>query len=330
MIPTISVIIPVYNASSFLERCLNSVLAQTLSEIEVICIDDCSQDSSFDILVNYSKMDARIKVYKNENNIGQGLVRNKGIDLAKGEYIAFVDSDDWLENDMFEKLYSNCASKKCDVIIGNYFCDFSSGDSVVPNLSEVDKIDKDFLIIESIAPSIHLFSPNAPWGKLYRRDYLMDSNLKFESERVLLYEDKFFNLSLFVANPSIEFHNVPLYHYVIRTGSTMSSYQVNFKKRYFNLNDKIKDLFNENNISSLEIDNRFKLSLFELTFSFCLNAFVYNKSLQGKIFDFLSIVNDKRISSNTKFFKIKDIPPSSSKTNRLVKTICFLILKYLK
>lgn len=328
--PKVSVIIPVYNAENFLERCLDSVLSQTLFEIEVICIDDCSSDNSFGILEEYALKDTRLKCYRNKENIGQGLIRNKGLDLSSGEYISFVDCDDWLELTMFEVLYSKSSLKKYDIIFCNFICDFLGGETIIPDLSKVNSFTVDFLMLESIASTINLYSPNAPWGKLYRKEYLVEKNIRFESERVLMYEDKFFNLSLFVTKPSIYFETEAYYHYIIRLGSTMTSYRRDFVKRYFMMDKRIKTLFYENNIFSEEIEQRFKSSLFEISFSFCLNALVYNPSFKGKFYEFRSIINDKRISSNTKFFSLKNVPVSSSKTNGLVKSICFLILKYLR
>jgi glycosyltransferase involved in cell wall biosynthesis len=329
MSPKVSIIIPVYNASNFLERCLDSVLSQTLSDIEVICIDDCSSDNSFEILKDYVGKDSRIKFFKNEQNIGQGLTRNKGLDIAQGEYVAFVDCDDWIEPDMYEVLYSKTKIKKYDLICCNLVYDFPDGSSDAPVMPEEELITRDFLIFEGIAPSIKLFSSNSPCDKIYRREHIEKLNLRFESERVFMYEDKFFNLTFLVSNPTFCFIPTPFYHYVIRFGSTMTSYRKDFVKRYFVMDEKIKTLLVQHNVVSDETELRFKKSLFEITFAFCLNALVYNKSLKVKISEFWHLINNKRISSNAKFFTLNDIPTSSSKINRMVKSFCFLILKYL-
>lgn len=326
----ISVIIPVFNAQDYLERCIDSILNQTLSEIEVICIDDCSTDNSYDIIKKYAEKDDRIISLKNEKNIGQGLIRNIGIDIAKGEYISFVDCDDWIELNMFEKLYEVTNVKKYDVIGANFFCDFSDGKVAIPNLEDVEKFDKQFLVAECITASVKYFSPNPPWGKLYKREYINKIGLRFESERVLMYEDKFFNISLFMTNPDIFYIKDPYYHYIIRSGSTMTSYRKKFRERYFLMDDRIKALLNENNLLNAEISSRLQLSLFEMTFAFFLNTLIFNKSLKFKIAEFLEILKDKRITANVKHFTKNDIPESSSKLNALVKYFCFFIIKYLK
>lgn len=326
----VSVIIPVYNAECFLERCLDSVLSQTLSDIEVICIDDCSTDNSFKILDKYVKKDSRVRCFRNEKNIGQGFTRNIGLDIAKGEYIAFVDCDDWIESNMYEVLYSKTNIQNYDLICCNLIYDFPDGISEAPKMPSVELITLNFLIEESIASTIRLFSPNSPCDKIYRRAYLEKLNLRFESERSFMYEDKFFNLVFLISNPSFCFIPSVFYHYVIRYGSTMTSYRKEFKSRYFVMNDKIKKLFYENSLISEEIELRFRKSLFEITFSFCLNALVYNQSFKGKFLEFRNVIIDDRISSNAKYFTKSDIPVSSSKMNNLVKLICFLILKYLR
>ncbi|MBL0052071.1 MAG: glycosyltransferase family 2 protein [Bacteroidetes bacterium] len=102
----VSVIIPVYNTELYLNKCLDSVINQTLKEIEIICINDGSKDSSLDILKAYAKKDDRIIIIDKKNG-GQGLARNIAIKKATGEYLGFVDSDDWIAHDMFEKMYSS-------------------------------------------------------------------------------------------------------------------------------------------------------------------------------------------------------------------------------
>ena len=107
----ISIIIPVYNTENYLSECLDSVINQTLNEIEVICINDASTDSSLDILDDYSKYSDKIKIINCSENKGQGNARNIGITQAKGKYILFLDSDDWLELNACEELFKMAEKK---------------------------------------------------------------------------------------------------------------------------------------------------------------------------------------------------------------------------
>ena len=115
----ISVVVPVYNVGVYLEKCLDSLLAQTLDDIEILCINDGSTDNSLEILQKYAQKDERIKIFDKENE-GQGVGRNIGIKNATGEFIAFVDPDDWVELDMYEKMYAQAKKLDSQVV----FCDY--------------------------------------------------------------------------------------------------------------------------------------------------------------------------------------------------------------
>ena len=110
----VSIIVPVYNCAQFLNRCMDSLVNQTLKDIEIICINDGSTDNSPEILQEYAAKDSRIKIINKENG-GLSSARNRGLAAAQGEYLGFVDSDDWVDLDFFEKLYN--AAKKYDTDI---------------------------------------------------------------------------------------------------------------------------------------------------------------------------------------------------------------------
>lgn len=112
--PKVSVIIPVYNTEKYLRKCLDSVCNQTLSDIEIICVNDCSPDNSLEILNEYAQKDNRIKVINFEENKGVSIARNTGIDSATGEFIGFVDADDFVDLDFYEKLYNKATETGAD------------------------------------------------------------------------------------------------------------------------------------------------------------------------------------------------------------------------
>ena len=119
--PKISVIIPVYNVERYLSECLNSIINQTLKEIEIICVNDGSTDSSLSILKENASKDDRIKIIDKENE-GQGYARKVGLDIATGEYILFCDSDDYYaELTVFEELYNCIAEAKTDLVVFNFY-----------------------------------------------------------------------------------------------------------------------------------------------------------------------------------------------------------------
>lgn len=127
--PKLSIIVPVYNSSKYLYKCINSLLNQTLSDMEIILIDDCSTDNSLYIIDNYKKLyPNKIKVLVNNENKGTGYSRNKGLFIATGEYIGFIDSDDYIEHDMYEKMYVAAVNKDNDIVVTNMDLKYSGLD----------------------------------------------------------------------------------------------------------------------------------------------------------------------------------------------------------
>lgn len=162
--PNVSVIIPVYNTEEYLRKCLDSVCNQTLSNIEIICINDCSSDNSLGILKEYASKDTRIRIIDFEENKGAAAARNKGIDLAQGEYIGFIDSDDYVDLEFYEKLYNKAAETCADCAKGNYK---SAANGSV-----------DFLLNQKIRE----YSTNfvyAYCSAIFKRDVIVKNKIKF-------------------------------------------------------------------------------------------------------------------------------------------------------
>ena len=111
----VSIIVPFHNVETYIEQCLKSLVNQTLTDIEIICIDDASTDASKDIVKGFMRKDERITLLNTEKPSGQSSARNMGLKIAKGDYIGFVDSDDWVEPDMFEKMYNRALDGDTDI-----------------------------------------------------------------------------------------------------------------------------------------------------------------------------------------------------------------------
>lgn len=124
--PKVSIIVPVYNAEKYLQECVNSILNQTLSDLELILVDDGSTDSSPALCDKCAAQDERVKVI-HQTNAGAAVARNNGIKVAQGEYIAFVDSDDWIDTDMYERMLDAAAANDCDLVICDCLKEFDSG-----------------------------------------------------------------------------------------------------------------------------------------------------------------------------------------------------------
>ncbi len=173
----ISVIIPVYNAQKYLARCLESVINQTFQDIEIICINDKSEDNSSKILDEYSKKDKRIKVIENAQNIGAALTRNLGIDCAKGKYIYFIDADDYIEPEYLECMYNTIEKEKADIILNLSIMNESNGVQHKYKHPSMPEINPKGEYLDKIS-TIH----NAPcfiWARLYRKSFLDKHKLRF-------------------------------------------------------------------------------------------------------------------------------------------------------
>lgn len=182
----ISVIIPCYNVEKYLDKCMGSILSQTLSDIEVICINDGSTDKSLDLLNIYAASDNRITVI-NKKNEGVGIARNTGLKLAVGEYVYFVDPDDWISsNDVFKKTYNTSQAENLDMLIfGGYSCRIKDNKISVTrggySLKHLPKkyINKIFSY-KDVKEDLYKF-PSTAWTKLYRREFLINNGILFQT-----------------------------------------------------------------------------------------------------------------------------------------------------
>ena len=169
----VSVIVPVYNVDKYLEECLDSIVNQTLNDIEIICVNDGSTDGSLKILEDYASKDDRIKIITQENG-GLSVARNTGIDVAKGEYLSFVDSDDFIGLEMFDKMYDQAHSQDLDILFcKTYLYDDVTGDiddkSSFFNLEIFDNFDKDVFNHFDTVNFIHSISVIS-CAKLFKND----------------------------------------------------------------------------------------------------------------------------------------------------------------
>ncbi len=215
----VSVIIPVYNVEKYLPKCLDSMVNQTLKDIEIIVVNDGSPDNSEKIIKEYLKKDKRIIYLKKENG-GQGSARNLGIKKAKGEFLCFVDSDDYIELNMLELLYDKAINEESDIVISNY-------NKVIGNnkqeCSFFDTLGQNN--IES-----YILNMGSPWGKIIRKDIITNNNLFFPEG--IIYEDyAVVPLYALFAN-KISYVDIPLYNYLIREGSTMTQ---KFNEKFYDI-----------------------------------------------------------------------------------------------
>lgn len=215
--PKVSVIIPVFNVEDYLAECLDSVINQTFQDIEIICIDDASTDASRSILNEYSNKDPRITIYQNKMNLGQAATRNIGIEKAIGDYILFVDADDYIDEGLL-----SVATENMEYV--NIVCfDYIKKDEIWNGFDSHNFCRESGIhvahrfFIDTVNENSIIYSP---WSKLYRRDFLTRENIRFIDG--LLYEDIVFHFHCMMKAQKICCITNKLYIYRVRNNSTMT------------------------------------------------------------------------------------------------------------
>jgi len=237
----VSIIVPVYKVEEYIDKCIKSILTQSLVDIEIIMVDDGSPDNCGDIADSYAKEDSRVKVVHKKNG-GLSSARNAGIDVATGEYIGFVDSDDWIEPNMMETMYNAAKQEEADLVICNYRRIYD--DRVEDNYLklqdetiELNKIGINEYFSEYFFPYIH---GHEAWNKIYKREIIENNKLKFEKNIDVFSEDMLFNLDVLCHVDKICSVNLTLYNYLQRENSIMNLPRTNFINQYCTLFEKFK------------------------------------------------------------------------------------------
>ena len=215
-IDLISVIIPVYNVQDYLPRCLDSVINNSYSNLEIICVNDGSTDNCADILKNYENKDSRIRVFSKENG-GLSSARNEGLKHCTGNLIAFIDSDDWIHKDYFMILLEHQKKNDYDVVICNYVRT-SDDNALNHDLIQCESFEEKTLDRKEYM-SAHV-TKSYVWGKLYKRKCL--EGLLFDEQEKI--EDAWFNMQFVLLNKNMKacFVDIPLYGYYVRANSLVS------------------------------------------------------------------------------------------------------------
>lgn len=273
----ISVIVPVYNADKYIEKCLDSIIHQTYQDIEVICINGSSEDKSLQILNKYAEQDGRIKVHTKPNE-GVSLSRNRGIDLAEGEYIMFVDADDWIEEETCETVLQEMEQSQADVVMWSYIREF--GETSLPKkifpqeriIFEGEEVQKRLhrrfigLVGEEMAQVENADALCPVWGKMYRRSIIEKCQIRFADIREIgTYEDGFFNLEYFAYAKKAVFIDRCLYHYrKDNQNSITSKYKAKLFQQWLELFGRMRRYIEERELPMeyrIALNNRICLSV---------------------------------------------------------------------
>lgn len=321
-IANVSVVVPVYNAEEYLNRCVDSLLKQTLKEIEIILVDDGSTDLSSQICDEYEKNNSNIKVLHLENG-GPARARNKGIEIATGEYIGFADSDDYCHPEQFEKLYQNAKDNNSDIAMCSFFVDSVKGlePIIIPfkSLYNSNAEIKNDVVKCFYGEYVH--GLNSLWIKIFRMSLLNDNNIRMD-ETLKRAEDMWFVFDALKVSNVFSYINDNLYYYYQNESSIMhnsknDSYEHWVRNR--------KRLLKENEEFDFEIDNNlFYKDFIYKTIMFCRDKIKVNE------FDvFKAVVNDEFFNVAIKFDD--NLPIHIRLINLLVKVrlnkLLILILK---
>ncbi len=247
--PKVSVIVPVYNVEKYLEQCILSVLNQTLQNIELILVDDGSTDQSSIICDDWAKKDSRIRVIHKRNE-GLGLTRNAGMLVAKGRYLTFLDSDDYVDKDTYLTVYNESEKSKLDICYFKHRRFKSTGEVIEVNKAKTiecffghEKIKQLLLEIVGPHPSNHsgIVREMSSCMALFKTETIRESSVKFVSERLVASEDLVFHLDLLPHVKNAEILPDVFYNYRITDGSISRTYNEAKKERLLLLLDVVKE-----------------------------------------------------------------------------------------
>ncbi|MBD8071307.1 glycosyltransferase family 2 protein [Bacillus sp. PS06] len=268
MLPKISVIIPVYNVENYLHRCVDSVLNQTFQEFEIILINDGSTDKSGGICDDYAQRDSRITVI-HKKNARVAAARNDGLKMAKGKYVSFIDSDDWIEPEMFQRMITKADEYQLDFIM----CDYKKrSDSYEQNKTQ--PIRSGFYSKENIVNELYKclimfddieFPPTiSNWVCFFRAEFLKCYNLKYDEDIHYCEDSLFGSKVMYHANNFYYLKDHYYYNYFYNPNSTTNTYNEQKWQSYLKINERLKKYFESTNEFDLSRQIKINMLYFSL------------------------------------------------------------------
>lgn len=280
--PEISVIVPIFNVEKYLQRCIDSLLNQTLKDIEIILVDDGSPDNCPAMCDEYARQDSRVKVIHKKNE-GLGFARNSGLSVANGKYVAFVDSDDYVAAEMYEKLLLTATNENLDTV----YCGFSIVDScgcVINTINEVNELtifeeNVKNLLLDMVGSTVDFHRDRkyemCVWRAIYSLDTIKKNGIIFCSERELISEDIIFHIDYLPRALKVGFLPASYYFYCMNENSLTMKFKIGRFQKDKILHDEIKRKLSH--IFNLaEYENRVERSFIGYT-----RSCVYKRSTKG-------------------------------------------------
>ena len=296
--PVVSIIVPVYNAEKFLHRCIDSILAQTFSDWELLLVDDGSKDASGSICDEYATKDNRIKVFHKENG-GVSSARNLGLDHSRGSWISFVDSDDLLP---VQALQFQLPNEDVDLVVSGYALENDSDTPILPNFVGINMHEnlRDFILANYLNSFLA-----APWAKLYKRSIILTNNIRFD-ENLKLCEDAIFVSNYLLYIKSIKSIKDVCYIYNVPSdmGEKYTPLFIDDIDKIFYLYDTIREVYDKLNrclnVTSIKSDCSIVYGLLE-------NAIIRNKFNKQNVERFCFFLRDAYVIEALKKKKQKYI-----------------------
>ena len=295
MKPKVSIIVPIYNVESYLDRCIQSLLNQTLKEIEIILVDDGSPDNCPAMCDEYAKQDNRIKVI-HKKNAGLGYARNSGLEIAAGEYVAFVDSDDFVDINMYESLYSKAKSNHYDTVLCN--CYFYRNEKSMQKREDINqetifigRKEVDDFLLDIIGPlpeyKHDVKYMMSVWHGIYSMNLIRKENLRFVSERDFISEDIIWDIDYLHKAQRVCYVPNCLYYYCLNENSLSRKYN---PERY----NKNKELVVEvkRKLSLLFEEEYYKIHFLRLMFLYLRNSLQYMAQYANSTQSIRNVLND--------------------------------------
>ena len=314
----ISVIVPVYNAEKYVEECIKSVIGQTYQKWELLLIDDGSSDASGEIIDEFAGKDERIKVFHKENG-GTHTARNKGLELACGDYVMFMDPDDWLDTDILECLAEKIEEYDLDVIRFTFIKEFADTHVKKQNTFLKDTLYKGEECRELLRQTVGLTGDELKHPEnlnflasvcfnAYRKKIIVDNKIEFFNIRAIgTFSDGLFNIELFKHVKSFLFVDRGFYHYrKTNTHSATSNYREGFPDKQGLLFEKIESVLKDCFTGDIEMAyyNRIAIGTMEL----CLNALKSKKDFKEKYREIKAVLNDELHKKAISRLDIKLLP----------------------
>lgn len=340
MTPLVSIIVPCYGVEKYLNRCVDSLLCQSLKNIEIILVDDGSLDNVPTMCEEWKHKDSRIKVIHKKNE-GLGLARNSGLEIASGEYVAFVDSDDYVSPDMYCNLYKEAVKSEADAVFCGFKTELSSGiwcesnevfnKEIIEGKSAVESFMLDMVASAPFVKKERRYQMSV-WHSIYRHSVIKDENLRFLSERKVVSEDIPFQIEFLKRASKIVYLPNSYYYYCFNGSSLTASYKEEKYAKYKTLYETLLRLMSGIKGTELRVNRLF----IGYVRSDLLQLFKTNSKNKKQIIerivkdDIWSVIKQKYRASYLPFFQRLIYVLIISKHSSLLRYVLFTITKIRK